>query len=83
MALPGAVLVAVGTVVQAVGLPRSRALPRWVPILSLTIVLTFVTPGRGVGLVVDLAVALASVAIGYFAWRRAGRRSAATTGAAA
>ncbi len=45
VALPGAALVALGTVVQAVGLLRSRALPRWVPTLSLAIVLTFVVPG--------------------------------------
>lgn len=70
-AIAGAALVAVGTVVQAVGLLRSHALPRWVPILSLTIVLTFFLPGEGVlGLVFGLPVAVAATALGYFAWRR-------------
>jgi hypothetical protein len=73
VAIPGAVLVALGTVLQAVGLWRSRALPRWVPILSLVIVLTFIVPGSGwVGLLTEIPVAVAGVSIGYFAWRRAG-----------
>ena len=72
-AIAGAVLVALGTVVQAVGLLRSRALPRWVPILSMTIVLTFFLPGEGVlGLVFGLPVAVAGTAIGYYAWRSVG-----------
>jgi hypothetical protein len=74
-ALPGAVLVALGTVVQAVGLWRSRALPRWVPILSLAIVLSFITPGNGVvGALLGIPVAVAGIAIGYYAWRRTGPR---------
>ena len=80
-AVAGAVLVALGTVTQAVGLLRSRAVPRWVPILSLAIVLTFFLPGEGVlGLVFGLPVAVASTAIGYFAWRRAARASGAAPG---
>lgn len=79
-AIAGAVLVALGTVVQAVGLLRSRALPRWVPILSLTIVLTFILPGEGVlGLVFGLPIAVAGTAIGYFAWRHTARGSPAPT----
>jgi hypothetical protein len=74
-ALPGAVLVALGTIVQAVGLWRSRALPRWVPILSLAIVLSFITPGNGVvGALLGIPVAVAGIAIGYYAWRRTGPR---------
>lgn len=73
VALPGAVLVALGTVVQAVGLWRSHAVPRWVPLLSLTIVLSFVVSGSGfVGLLAGVPVAVAAIAIGYYAWRRAG-----------
>lgn len=73
VALPGALLVALGTVVQAVGLWRSRALPRWVPILSLTIVLSFIAPGSGiVGALFGIPVAVAGTAIGYYAWRRTG-----------
>jgi hypothetical protein len=69
-AIPGAVLVALGTVVQAVGLLRSHALPTWVPILSLTIVLTFLLPGEGwLGLVFGLPVAVAGTALGWFTWR--------------
>jgi hypothetical protein len=74
-ALPGALLVALGTVVQAVGLWRSRALPRWVPILSLAIVLSFITPGHGVvGALLGIPAAVAGIAIGYYAWRRTGPR---------
>jgi hypothetical protein len=73
VALPGALLVALGTVVQAVGLWRSRALPRWVPILSLTIALSFIAPGSGVvGALLGIPVAVAGIAIGYYAWRRTG-----------
>jgi hypothetical protein len=71
-ALPGATLVALGTVVQAVGLWLSRAVPRWVPILSLTIVLTFIVPGSGViGALAGIPIAIAGIALGYYAWRQA------------
>ena len=71
VAIPGAVAVALGTIVQAVGLWRSRTLPRWVPILSLAIVLSFVAPGNGVvGALLGVPVAVAGIAIGYYAWRR-------------
>jgi hypothetical protein len=73
IAIPGAVLVALGTAVQAAGLWRSRALPRWVPILTLVIILTFIVPTSGpIGLLVEIPVAVAGIALGYFAWRRAG-----------
>jgi hypothetical protein len=72
IALPGAVLVALGTVVQAVGLWRSRTLPRWVPVLSLAIVLSFIVPGSGLlGFLFGIPVATAGIAMGYYAWRRA------------
>jgi hypothetical protein len=69
--LPGALLVAVGTVIQAVGLWRSRAVPRWIPVLWLTIVPTFVVPGNGVaGLITALPMTAASLGTAYYAWRR-------------
>ena len=72
VALPGALLVMIGTVLQAVGLWRSRAIPRWVPILSLLILPTFVLPAGGlIGFLVQLPLGVAAVAIGWYAWRRA------------
>ena len=70
--VPGALLVAVGTVIQAVGLWRSRAVPRWIPLLWLTIVATFVVPGNGVtGLITALPMTAAALGTAYYAWRRA------------
>jgi hypothetical protein len=70
VAIPGAVLVALGTLVQAVGLLRSHALPRWVPILSLAVILSFVVPGSGIaGAIVGIPIAVAGIAMGYYAWR--------------
>jgi hypothetical protein len=69
--LPGAVLAMVGQVLQAVGLLRARVVPAWVPWLSLATVATFVVPGNGLlGLVTAVPMAAASVALGYYAWRR-------------
>ncbi|WP_165554063.1 hypothetical protein [Kribbella capetownensis] len=45
--LGGALLAALGTVVQVVGLWRSHAVPRWVPVLVLFVVISFVVPGNG------------------------------------
>ena len=71
--LAGALTVAVGTVVQAVGLWRSRAVPRWVPVLVLFIVISFVVPGNGwIGLTVQIPMAAGGIAIAYYAWRRTG-----------
>ena len=67
--IPGALLVVLGTVFQAVGLLRSHALPRWVPLLSLTAVLTFVVPGNGaLGLLTALPMSAAAIALAYHAW---------------
>ncbi len=72
VAIPGALLVALGTVLQAVGLWRARTVPRWVPALSLAIVVSFVVPGNGIlGFLFGLPVAAAGIALGYYAWRRA------------
>lgn len=70
--IPGALLVAVGTVIQAVGLWRSHAVPRWIPVLWLTIIATFVVPGNGIpGLLTALPMTAASLGTAYYAWRRA------------
>ena len=67
----GAALVALGTSVQAVGLWRSRALPRWIPLASLAIVPSFVLPTNGLaGALVQVPVAAAAVGMGWYAWRR-------------
>ena len=69
--VPGAALALAGQVLQAVGLFRAKVVPAWVPWLSLAVVLTFVIPGNGLaGLITAVPMAAASVAIGYFAWRR-------------
>jgi hypothetical protein len=75
--LAGALLVAIGTVVQVVGLWRSHAVPRWVPLLVLFIVISFVVPGNGwIGLTVQIPMAAGGIAIAYYAWRRAGSAAA-------
>jgi hypothetical protein len=72
LAMPGSLMVAIGTVVQAVGLWRSRSLPRWVPLLTLVIVPTFVLPNDGpAGLITQVPLSVAMVALGWYAWRRA------------
>lgn len=69
--IPGALLVAVGTVIQAVGLWRSGAVPRWIPLLWLTIVATFVVPGNGIaGLITAVPMTAASLGTAYYGWRR-------------
>ncbi len=70
--IPGALLVTVGTVIQVVGLWRSRAVPRWIPVLWLTIAVTFVVPGNGVlGLITALPMTAASLGTAYYAGRKA------------
>jgi hypothetical protein len=70
--IPGAALVLVGTVLQCVGLFRSHAVPKWVPICALTIVLTFVIPGNGLaGLLTAVPMAAGAIGLGHFAWRSA------------
>ncbi|MEU0881377.1 hypothetical protein ABZ345_22425 [Lentzea sp. NPDC005914] len=71
--IPGAALVLVGTALQCVGLLRSHAVPKWVPLTLLTIVLTFVIPGNGLaGLLTSIPMAAGAIGLGYFAWRSAG-----------
>jgi hypothetical protein len=69
--LPGAGLVLLGTVCQAVGLFRAHVVPVWVPVLSLFVVLTFFLPGNGLmGIITSAPMAVAAIGIGYYAWRR-------------
>ncbi len=70
--IPGAALVLLGTVLQCVGLFRSHAVPKWVPIAGLTIVLSFVIPGSGLaGLLTSIPMAVGAIGLGYYAWRAA------------
>jgi hypothetical protein len=72
--IPGALLVAVGTVIQVVGLWRSHAVPRWIPLCWLTIVATFIVPGNGVaGLITAVPMTASSIGTAYYAWRRFSR----------
>lgn len=68
--IPGAAMVLLGTILQCVGLFRSRSVPKWVPIAALTILLTFVIPGNGVlGLLTSLPMAAGSIGLAYYAWK--------------
>jgi hypothetical protein len=66
----GSMMVAVGTVIQSVGLWRSKAVPRWIPLLWLTIIATFVVGGDGAaGLITAVPMVAASIGTAYYAWR--------------
>lgn len=69
--LPGHLLSTIGIVVQAVALFRSNEVPRWVPILSLSILVTYVIPGsHAIGLVTQLPLAATCLALAYYARHR-------------
>ncbi|TCO48391.1 hypothetical protein EV646_104209 [Kribbella antiqua] len=71
--MAGALMVAVGTVIQVIGLWRSHAVPRWIPVLLLVIVVTFVIPGSGwIGLITAVPMTAGAVGLAYYAWRRTG-----------
>ena len=71
--IPGAMLVILGTVLQAVALLRAKVVPVWVPILTLFSVATLVVPGNGfAGMITSVPMAAGAVAVGYYAWRRVG-----------
>jgi hypothetical protein len=71
-AIPGALLVAFGTVVMAIGLWRSRSVPRWLPVLLLVSSSTFFVDLSGVlKVVVQLPACAAALALAYYLWRRA------------
>ncbi|MGI5498860.1 hypothetical protein [Lentzea sp. CA-135723] len=68
--VPGAAMVLLGTVLQCVGLFRSHAVPKWVPVLLLFVVASFVVPGNGVaGLLTSVPMAAGAIGLGYCAWR--------------
>lgn len=70
--IPGGVLVLLGTVLQCVGLFRSHAVPKWVPVLLLFVVVSFVIPGNGLaGLLTSVPMAAGAIGLGYHAWRAA------------
>jgi hypothetical protein len=47
--------------------------PRWIPLLWLTIVATFIVPGNGIaGLATAVPMTAAALGTSYYAWRRAG-----------
>jgi hypothetical protein len=68
----GAALVALGTVLLAIGLLRARTVPRWIPIVAgVSILATFLVPIDGVtGLLVEGPVAISGIAVGWYAWQR-------------
>jgi hypothetical protein len=69
--LPGHLLSTIGIVVQSVALFRSKAVPKWVPIISLSILVTYVIPGGHViGLVTQLPLAATCLGLAYYARRR-------------
>jgi hypothetical protein len=71
--ISGAMLVILGSVFQAVGLFRAKAVPVWVPLLTLFTIATLVVPGSGLaGMITSIPMAAGAVAVGYYAWRRAG-----------
>jgi uncharacterized membrane protein len=68
--LPGALLVILGTILQAVALFRAKVVPVWVPVLTLFSVATIVVPGNGfAGMITSIPMAAGAVAVGYYAWR--------------
>lgn len=67
--LAGALLVALGTVILAVALWRARTVPRWVPILLVTIPVTFVAANGTIGVLAELPLAIGTVALGWYVWR--------------
>ena len=70
--LPGSLMVSIGTILAGVGLIRSRALPLWIPILSiLTVGGTFLPSWGPISLITNIPTAVVAIAIGSFAYRRA------------
>jgi hypothetical protein len=70
-AFSGAISIAIATLLMAIGLWRSRNLPKWVIGLSVVgAVLPLVVPVEGiVGALVESPAAIAAVLIGWQAWR--------------
>jgi hypothetical protein len=69
--LPGHLMLTAGIITQAVALFRARVVPRWVPTLTLAILLTYAFPGSGVlGLVSVVPMTAGCIAVAYFARQR-------------
>jgi hypothetical protein len=69
--LPGHLLMTIGIVVQAVALFRSKAVPKWLPVISLSILVTYVIPGSHlIGLVTQLPLAATCLGLACYARRR-------------
>lgn len=67
--IAGALIVIVGTVLQAVGLIRAQVVPIWVPIATLFAVITFMVPGNGlVGLVTSIPMAAGAIGLAVYVW---------------
>ena len=70
VAVTGAVVSTLGQVVLAVGLWRARTVPRWIPVLAATLVVTFFLPTAGaVGLVAELPSAISGLGLAWYFWR--------------
>jgi hypothetical protein len=69
--LPGHLLLTVGVVTQSVALFRAHVVPRWVPSLTMTILLTYAFPGSGVlGLVSVVPMTAGCLAVAYYTRRQ-------------
>jgi hypothetical protein len=69
--LPGHLLLSLGVILQAAALLRARVVPRWVPLLTLAILLTYAFPGSGaLGLVSVAPLTAGCISVAYFARRR-------------
>lgn len=66
----GALTIALGALLLAVGLWRSGNVPNWLPVvLAVGTVITFILPTEGVvGAIVEAPSAISSVLIGWYAW---------------
>jgi hypothetical protein len=69
---PGSLMISLGTILVGVGLIRSRALPLWIPILSiLTVGGTFLPSWGSASLIANVPAAITGIALGWYAYRRA------------
>ena len=74
----GALAIALGTFLMAVGLWRAGTVPKWLPALGVFgSVITFVLPTDGLlGAAVEAPQAIAGIMVGWYAWRRYARPDA-------
>jgi len=70
VAVAGAIVSTLGQVILAVGLWRARTVPRWIPALAATLVVTFFLPTAGaIGLVSELPSAISGLGLAWYFWR--------------